>query len=136
MQARRLAAAATAKLRRRGTRNAATASLVPAESGAEGEILIAVTLACKSVFAAARRLGVTLETEDAIVEEAMGAVARIDAEIEKLRNSGGLKSINKSYQRYRIETSARGEPALRYAEWMCQYREKLVRTLASTLRFF
>ena len=65
----------------------------------------------------------------------MTVVARVDEEIERLQRSGDLKSVNKSYRAYRLETSARGEKTLRYAEWMDKYRENLVRQLAAALRY-
>jgi hypothetical protein len=67
--------------------------------------------------------------------EAMAAIARVNEEIERLQRSGELKSLNKSYRAYRIETSERGEKTLRYDEWMGKYRENLVRQLATVLRY-
>jgi hypothetical protein len=96
---------------------------------------VEVPLAGESITRAARRLGVVLYSETEIFDEAMAIAARIDREMENLQQSGGLRSINKSYQKYRIETSARGERVVRYQDWMRQYRESLIREVASTLRF-
>ena len=83
--------------------------------------------ACDAVLAAARRLNVVLQSDDEITEEASRVVASIDAKIEAARQSGELKPVNKKYKNYRREAKERGEPAMRYDEWMLKYRENLVR---------
>jgi len=119
--AERVAAAASARLgRRKATENA------PADASS----------VAGSIIRAARQLNVALASEEAIVEEAMALAGRIDQEIERLKQVGGLRTINKSYRDYRIETSARGECVMRYQDWMNKYRENLVRQLAETLRYF
>lgn len=95
---------------------------------------LALALACASVEDVARRINVALRTDLEINEEASTAVARLDAEIENLRQSGGLKSVNKAYRAYRLESSARGEKILRYDDWMRKYKENLLRQVAATLR--
>jgi hypothetical protein len=134
--AERVVAAATARLRRLDPRvggmNAAAATLQRAQDKASDAVL----LACESIASAAKQLHVVLHTEDEIFDEAMDVIARINGEIERMQRSGQLKSVNKSYQAYRIEASARGEKILRYREWMRNYRENLVRKLAATLRYF
>jgi len=117
--AERVAAAATARLRRGAARGGA------ATAAAAGE----------SIEAAARRLNVTLRSDGDICAEAAAVIARVGEEIERLARSGELKSVNKSYRAYRIEASARGERVLRYADWMSKYKEKLVRELAAALRY-
>jgi len=87
------------------------------------------------IAGAAKRLNIALSSDEEVDAEAMTVVARVDAEIERLQRSGELKSVNTSYRAYRLEASARGEKALRYAEWMDQYRENLVRQLAAALRY-
>jgi hypothetical protein len=89
----------------------------------------------ESITRAATQLNVALHSEDEISAEATVAVARIDREIERLQRSGQFRSVNKSYRKYRIETSARGERVSPYREWMRKYREKLVREFAISLRY-
>jgi len=134
-EAARVAAAATARLRRRGSLDGGATPSTPALACVEAEASSAVLPACASVEAAAQRFNIVLRSDDEILDEAMDVVGRVDAEMQKLQNSGGLKSINKAYRRYRLEASGRGERILRYDEWMRKYRENLVRKLASTLRY-
>jgi hypothetical protein len=88
----------------------------------------------ESVARAAQRLGVSLLSDDEIAEEAMRAITRLDAEVERQMQTGALKSVNKSYRAYRLEASARGERVLRYADWMERYKANLVRDIAANLR--
>ena len=121
--AERVAAAAMARLRRQDG------------SCEHEESSVATVLADESIMRAAKRLGVILYSDTDIITEAMAVVARVDCGIERLRQSGELRSVNKDYRKYRIETSARGGRAMRYADWMRRYRENLVRKLAATLRY-
>jgi len=91
-------------------------------------------LACDAVLAAARRLNILLQSDDEIADEAAVVAARIDAELERMRQRGELKSVNQAYRKYRIEATARGERVMSYAEWMRKRKEKWVREAASTLR--
>jgi len=93
-----------------------------------------ISLAATAVADAARRYGVALFADDEIAAHAAEIAARIDAELQKLKDSGGLKSVNQAYKAYRIETSGRGERVLRYDEWMRRYRADLVRQAAAALR--
>jgi hypothetical protein len=88
----------------------------------------------ESVARTAKRLGVSLSSDEEIAEEAMRAITRLDAEIERQMQTGALKSVNKSYRAYRLEASARGESVLRYADWMERYKANLVREIAANLR--
>ena|GEM_PF-6925590 len=65
---------------------------------------------------------------------AMDVAARVEAEIARLQANGGLKSVNASYRQYRLQASARGEPAIRYANWMQRYKADLIRQIAENLR--
>lgn len=114
-----IAAAATARLRRRDSETAADA----------------VSYAGEAVLRAARQRHIELHTDDAIAVHAASAIARIDAELEQLRRAGDLRSVNKSYQTYRLDAASRGERVTPYGQWMLSYRENLVRQLAATLRF-
>ena len=91
-------------------------------------------IACETVTRAANRLGVTLQTDADIIAEAKRAIARLDAEIVRQKQAGGLKSVNQSYRQYRLETSGRGERVLPYAKWMDRYKEKLIREIAANMR--
>jgi hypothetical protein len=86
------------------------------------------------VLAAAKKLDVALHSEQDIADEAMNVAARVDAELAQQQQQGALKSINKAYRSYRLDSSARGERVLRYDEWMRKYRENLVRQIAAALR--
>ncbi len=88
----------------------------------------------ESVARAAKRLGVSLLSDEEIAEEAMRAIARLDAEVERQMQTGALKTVNKAYRAYRLETSGRGESVLRYADWMERYKANLVRDIAANLR--
>jgi hypothetical protein len=114
-----IAAAATARLRRRDSETAADA----------------VSHAGEAVMRAARQRHIELHTDDAIAAHAASAIARIDAEFEQLRRAGDLRSVNKSYQTYRLDAASRGERVTPYGQWMLSYRENLVRQLAASLRF-
>lgn len=87
-----------------------------------------------AVSAAAKRLNVALHSDAEIAAAATNVVARVDAELQQQQASGGLKSVNKAYRSYRLDSSARGERVLRYDEWMRQYRENLMRQIAFALR--
>jgi hypothetical protein len=127
----RIAASMRAKMRRResDTRSVAAAgdSWVDCDSQE-------MSFACTALADVARRLGVALFSDDDIAAHAAEIAARIDAELQKLKDSGGLKSVNQAYKAYRLETSGRGERVLRYDEWMRRYRADLVRQAAAALR--
>jgi hypothetical protein len=91
-------------------------------------------LACEAIAAAAERLGIALYADEEVVADAAAIIARVDGEIGRLQQAGELKSINRSYRTYRLESSARGEKVLRYAEWINKYKENLARQLAAALR--
>jgi hypothetical protein len=123
----RIAAAARAALRRRESGTAARGRVGKVDSHD-------FVSACAAVAEAARRHGVALFSDDDLAAHAAEIAARIDAELKKLKDSGGLKSINQAYKTYRLTTSGRGERVLRYDEWMRQYRADLIRQAAAALR--
>ncbi len=127
--AERVAAAAALRIRRLGLRGGGASSsprLVDDSS--------VFSSACDAVLAASRRLNVLLQSDDEVADEAALVAARVRAEMQKLQQSGGLKSVNQAYRDYRIEATARGERIVRYAEWMRKYEENLVRQAACALR--
>lgn len=134
--AERVASAAMRRLRRCKSRDGGVpAAPQRVSSPTSGDASGALALAAEAIAGAAKRLNITLLSNEEVAADAMAAVARVDEEIERLQRSGELKSVNASYRAYRLEASARGEKALRYAEWMDKYRENLVRQLAAALRF-
>jgi hypothetical protein len=90
---------------------------------------------CQAVVRASRQRNVDLLSDEEILEQATAVIARIDGELERLRQSGDLRPVNKSYQSYRRDTAAKSERVVPYAQWMLGYKEKLVRKLAATLRY-
>jgi hypothetical protein len=95
----------------------------------------AVLSACQTVVRAAKQRNVGLYSDEEILEQATAAIARIDDELERLRQSGDLRPVNRSYQSYRCEAAANGERVMPYAQWMLGYKEELVRKFAATLRY-
>lgn len=124
-EAEHIGAAANAYLRRHAPHEAPS-TLFDAES---------LALVAAAVTRAAGRHQIALHSDQQIEDAAMAAVARIDCELKRLQQSGGLRSVNKSYRDYRLQASARGERVSRYSDWMRQYRAELVRQLAANLRF-
>jgi hypothetical protein len=119
--AERLAKSAALRLRRRELKAGATDSA-------------ALSLACAAVDSAAKTLGVALQSDREIADEAMHVAARIEAQLKRQHEAGELKSVNRAYRIYRTETTQRGERVQRYDEWMDKYKENLVRRAAATLR--
>lgn len=124
--ARGVAAAANARIRRRRSNNAGVGGGVDDSD--------ALSFCSMAVIGAATRLGIVLRSDQDIAAEARDVAARVEAEMQKQQQSGGLKSVNKTYRSYRLEASRRGERVLRYDEWMRRYRENLVRQIAAALR--
>jgi hypothetical protein len=128
--AQRIASAATRQTRRLESRAGDTSSTL----GSAGDVSLALSQARDAVLVAARRLNILLQSDIEIADEAAVVAARIDAEVERMRLRGELKSVNQAYRKYRIEATARGERVMSYAEWMRKRKEKWVREAASTLR--
>lgn len=123
-----VAAAATARLRRRESQDALPHP-PPSPPAPPADHLSA------AVQGAAKRLRVALYSDDEIFADADRTIARVEEEIENLKRAGQLKSVNQSYRAYRLEASARGEKAAAYAEWFNKYKANLVRELAAALRY-
>ena len=128
-EAERVATAARAPLRRLkfGEDARSPAALAAGDSSL-------LSRACGLVSAAAQRCNVVLRADAEFTQEVSRAVASIDAEVEKARQNGELKALNEAYKKYRREAKARGEPAMRYDEWMLKFREDLVRKAAREVR--
>jgi hypothetical protein len=126
--AERVVATASQHLRRRDSRDPDNSPAPPRGSQAADESLHL------AVATAARVLNVELYSDEEIVPAAMAAAERIDSEVERMQRRGELRSVNKSYQTYRLEATARGEKVMRYQDWMRQYKENLLCKLAATLR--
>ena len=121
-EAKRVTAAAMARLKRRGSQDVAAAAAV------------GIGDAVAAVLAAARRLNIMLYSDDEVAREAERIIVRIDDAIDALKRSGEMKSINRSYKSYRIEAAARGDKVLPYAQWLNKYRQKLMREFTAALR--
>jgi hypothetical protein len=129
----RVAAAATARLSRRESKDRAAGAVAPTCAALSGQGL-PFALAAAAIVAAARRCHVALYADQHIHSAAMAAVARVEAEIERLRQAGEMKTVNRSYRSYRIEAVARGEKASPYGQWLSTYKANLVRQLAAAMR--
>lgn len=121
----RLAAAARRSLRRESSGAAA--------AGGRSDDS-ALSCARAAVLAAAEKFNIALQSDQDIAAEAINVAARVEAEMQKQQQRGGLKSINKAYRSYRLEAGGRGERVLRYDQWMRKYRENLLRQIAAALR--
>ncbi len=135
-EAERVVAAANARRRRPRAGDVATGAPSAAAQRRPTEMPDMLPLTRESVVRAAKQYDVVLQADEDLDAEAMQVIARVDEEVERLQRAGELKSVNKSYQQYRIETSGRGERVMRYQDWMRQYRRDFVVKLAATLRFF
>jgi hypothetical protein len=118
-----VAAAATALLQRRASRDG-TVERRPALGDA-----------AQAIAAAAKRHHIALYSDDEVAVDAERIIARVEQEIEVLKQAGGMKSINRSYKSYRLDASGRGEKVLPYTQWLDKYRQNLLRELASALRY-
>jgi hypothetical protein len=123
----RLAAAA-----RRSLRRESSAAAMAAAGGGSGDS--ALSCARAAVLGAAEELGIALQSDQETDAQAMNVAARIEAEMHKQQECGGMKSVNKAYRAYRLAASERDERALRYHECLSKYRESLVRQAAFALR--
>jgi hypothetical protein len=92
-------------------------------------------VASAAVEHAAKRLRVSLYSDDDVSADADRIIARVNEEIETLQRTGQLKSVNQSYRAHRLQAAARGEKAAPYADWLSEYKAKLVRELAAALRY-
>jgi hypothetical protein len=133
--AERICAVATARLRRRQPGGETSAPPVRASSPCREDPAAMLAAARDAIAGAAKRLNVTLYSNEEIAAEATRIIERVDEEIEALRGSREFKSVNQSYRTYRMEASARGDKVIPYAQWLNKYKADLVRQLANTLRY-
>ncbi len=84
---------------------------------------------------AAHRLAIVVYSAADILREAEAVIARVEHEIENLRQAGEMKTINRAYRSHRVQASARGGKVLPYAEWLNKYKQNLVHQLAAALRY-
>jgi hypothetical protein len=103
-------------------------------NGVRPNVPDAVTRLHRAVVSAAKRLGIALRSDEEIAAEAGAVIARIEQEIAAQQRAGALKSVNRTYRDYRLAATARGEKVMRYAQWMEQYKAKLVSDIAQSLR--
>lgn len=127
-EAERLAAMAAARLRRHESR--AVARAAPCAASHDSPVDIAAM-----VENTAQRLAIVVYSEQDISHEAEEIIACVEREIEKLRQAGAMKTVNRAYRSHRMQASARGEKVLPYAEWFNKYKQNLVRQLAAALRY-
>jgi hypothetical protein len=124
-----VAKAAMARLRRLKSHEKGCSPNAPAAGDSDS-----LSQARDAVLAAAHKLGIALQFDEEIADEAMGLVALADAEIEVLRRSGKFRSVTRDYAEYRRQAKARGERPMRYVDWMLKYRADFVREAARELR--
>lgn len=127
-EAERLAAAAMARLRRHESRAAARTAASAASHDSPAVI-------AAMVENAAQRLAIVVYSAEDISHEAEAIIARVEYEIENLRQAGEMKTINRAYRSHRMQASARGDKVLPYAEWFNKYKQNLVRQLAAALQY-
>lgn len=94
----------------------------------------AVARACSSVVAAAKRLGVALQSDEQLAAEALAAIVRLDREMQVQMRAGALKSVNRAYRQYRLDASARGDRISPYVQWLERYKVKMMREIGANLR--
>lgn len=108
--AERVAAAANARLRRADSETADAA-----------------------VTAAARRHYVALMTELEVAAQAASAIERMEEEFARAQRAGELRSLNADFRAHRLEAAARGEKSPRYADFLLDYKCKLLREMAAVV---
>ena len=86
--------------------------------------------ALELIHTTAGELGVSLEVDGDVRAHAEAAVTKVEAELERLRQTGGLKEINGEYKRYRQERAATGQAAVAYPFWFAQRKRQMVRNVA------
>ena len=129
-----VAAAAARQLRHESKKQPVGAAAAIAVAAGQPDESEAISLGTAAVLAAADKLGVLLQSDHEIAEQAGAVIARIEAELQQQRACGGLKAVNQAYRAYRLDSSARGARVERYDEWMRKYRQNLVRQVAAALR--
>jgi hypothetical protein len=78
------------------------------------------------VVNAAAVLGASFRTATEVEADAADAVAEIIAQVETMRQSGGLTKVNRDYKIYRQTQIARGQRAVSYTEHLDAFTRSLV----------
>ena len=95
----------------------------------------ALASACAAITAAAKRLAVSLQSDQELDAEATAAIARLDEEMQQQMRAGALKPVNRAYRDYRLAAAAGGEKCTPYAQWLDRYKANLMREIAANLRY-
>ncbi|HLQ90829.1 MAG TPA: hypothetical protein VK148_12420 [Xanthobacteraceae bacterium] len=82
------------------------------------------------ILAAARALDVVVTEHAVVVERALAAVRKIDADLAQAQRTGLLTEINGEYRRRRLAAAERGERFMRYADVQVRLRRALAETAA------
>jgi hypothetical protein len=90
--------------------------------------------AAAAIEAAARSCNVSLEADESIRAAAERIVSTVEAQVEELQRTGGMKEINRAYREYRLKTEAAGGKAIRYGAWIDDYKKKLASTVGEHIR--
>lgn len=88
------------------------------------------------VESAAARIGAVWKTDAEVVLAAAQVEARVNHEIASMQVTGALRDINRRYRQYRLAATAAGNMALRYADWLYEFRLSMMREVANTLRYY
>ena len=106
-------------------------AICPGAFGTEDSLTL--SLMREAVLAAAQRRNITLHSDDEVADTALRIALHIEGVMEKLQRSGGMKTMNHSYRKYRLE-AREGERVMSYGEWRRNYKVDLVRKTAKALR--
>lgn len=103
----------------------------PAENGG---FQISADAAAAALKSAAESLGVLLTADERLREEAEAVVNHALAQFEELKARGGMKSLNKGYQQYRVTSSKLGLRFIGYDTWIDKYLVSVVAAAAEHSR--
>lgn len=81
----------------------------------------------------ARDLGATWRTTTEVVNTAIEAVDEVERHITALNASGGLKSVNSGYKKYRIAMQTTGEAAVNYSAYLQRFKVKMTQKIAKNV---
>lgn len=78
----------------------------------------------------ADELGIALETDETIRAQAEATILAVENELETMKRTGGLKSVNHAYRESRLRAAAEGRGAIPYPRFFNEYKVGLVRAAA------